>query len=138
MYWKPWEMVTDTSIQFEFPRQSLSSRFLWPSKSRVCGELSKRQGQGYVAKLIGVNSVSGVCVYIHACVRARVTYFLPCLLEWMPRLLLFSCLEERGLYSRVATIRGTRTYIVRMRRTWRAKANGRSVLFDSIVREHHV
>ena len=51
-----------------------------------------------------------VCVYIGACVRACVTYFLSCLLEWTPWLLLFSCLEERGIYSRVATIRGTRTH----------------------------
>ena len=50
------------------------------------------------------------CVYIRACVRARVTYFLPCLLEWMPRLLSFSCLEGRSIYSRAATIRGTRTH----------------------------
>ena len=60
-------MVKDTSTQFEFPKQSLLSRFLWPSKGRVCGELSKRQGQGWVAKLVGANSVSVVCVCMCVC-----------------------------------------------------------------------
>ena len=74
-------MVKDTSTQFEFPEQSLLLRFLWPSKSRVCGELSKRRGQGWVAKLVGANSVSVVCVHAFMRVRACVTGFLPYLLN---------------------------------------------------------
>ena len=77
MYWKPWEMVEDTSTRFEFPKQLLWLRFLWPSKSRVCGELSKREGPGWVAKLIGANSVSVVCVctFAHVYVHVSLTFY---------------------------------------------------------------
>ena len=65
-YWQKWEKK-DISAQFQFAKSWGSSLLPWSSNDAVCGELSKMQGQEWVATLCGANTVS-VCVCVCTCV----------------------------------------------------------------------
>ena len=62
--WQSWQKKEGISVQFAFAK----NWFPWSSSGRVCGELSKEEGQGWTAQLMGANSVCVVCVYVCVCV----------------------------------------------------------------------
>ena len=137
-------MVKDTSTQFEFPKQSLLSRFLWPSKSRICGELSKRQGQEWVAKLIGANSVSVVCVCV--CVHSRMCmcacHLLFIMFTSMDAMATIIFVSRRTRHLLEGSYYSRYTYSHVILSACKEHGEPRQVdevfCFDSIVRGHHV